>query len=74
MPEAAGELDTAFRGLAARAACAAAVKARSRLDVSEVRELLQRLSNLENPTHCPHGRPLLVRLSRARVEGLFHRR
>jgi len=60
--------------LCARAACAAAVKARRVLDESEVRELMARLSTLKNPTHCPHGRPLLVKLSRERVEGLFHRR
>jgi len=60
--------------LCARAACAAAVKARRVLDETEVRALMTRLGSLKNPTHCPHGRPLLVKLSRERVEGLFHRR
>ncbi|MDW7709517.1 MAG: DNA mismatch repair endonuclease MutL [Deferrisomatales bacterium] len=59
--------------LARRAACAAAVKARACLDPSEVGELLARLETLRHPTHCPHGRPLLVRLTRRQVEGMFHR-
>jgi DNA mismatch repair protein MutL len=58
---------------ARRAACAAAVKARDLLDPSEVDALLAQLETLRNPTHCPHGRPLLVQLSRRDLEGLFHR-
>jgi len=58
---------------ARRAACAAAVKARAGLDPSEVDALLAQLEGLRNPTHCPHGRPLLVHLSRRDLEGLFHR-
>lgn len=60
--------------LAARAACAAAVKAGAALHASEASELLRRLGRLKHPTHCPHGRPLLVRLTRADLEKLFHRR
>jgi DNA mismatch repair protein MutL len=59
---------------ARRAACSAAVKARAALVSSEVRELLRRLEGLRNPTHCPHGRPLLARLSVKDLEGLFHRK
>ncbi len=60
--------------LARRAACAAAVKARQALDASEAEELLRRLGGLRNPSHCPHGRPLVVRLDRRGLEALFHRR
>ncbi len=60
--------------LARRAACAAAVKARQALDPSEAEELLRRLGGLRNPSHCPHGRPLVVRLDRRGLEALFHRR
>ncbi len=59
---------------AARAACSAAVKARRRLTPSEVVALLTQLGGLQNPTHCPHGRPLILRLGREAVERLFHRR
>jgi DNA mismatch repair protein MutL len=60
--------------LAARAACAGAVKAGSSLLPSEAAELLRRLECLRNPTHCPHGRPLLVRLTRGELEKMFLRR
>jgi DNA mismatch repair protein MutL len=59
---------------ARRAACSAAVKARAVLVASEIEALLERLDGLKNPSHCPHGRPLLLRLSRKDVEGMFHRR
>jgi DNA mismatch repair protein MutL len=72
--EARGGVDDAREALAARAACAAAVKARRQMTPSEVRELLTQLAALENPTHCPHGRPLVLKLSRERIESLFHRR
>lgn len=60
--------------LAARAACAGAVKAGSALLASEASELLRRLGHLRNPTHCPHGRPLLARLTRGELERMFHRK
>ncbi|MDF1554891.1 MAG: DNA mismatch repair endonuclease MutL [Deferrisomatales bacterium] len=59
---------------AKRAACAAAVKARARLEPSEVAALLRDLEGLRNPTHCPHGRPLLCRLPRGEIEARFHRK
>ncbi|WP_025322863.1 DNA mismatch repair endonuclease MutL [Deferrisoma camini] len=60
--------------LARRAACAAAVKARRALDASEAEALLRALSAARHPSHCPHGRPLVVRLGRKELEGMFHRR
>jgi DNA mismatch repair protein MutL len=71
--EGGGEGRDGLEAAARRAACAAAVKARSALVGSEVAELLRRLEGLRNPSHCPHGRPLLVRLSRREIEALFHR-
>ncbi|MBI5015647.1 MAG: DNA mismatch repair endonuclease MutL [Deltaproteobacteria bacterium] len=58
---------------AARAACSGAVKARSALLASEASELLARLGRLRHPTHCPHGRPLFVRMTREELERMFHR-
>ncbi len=69
-----GEPERRREAAARRLACAGAVKAKKALLPSEARELLARLEGLRHPTHCPHGRPLLVRLSRAEVEGMFHRR
>ncbi|GAB6063121.1 DNA mismatch repair endonuclease MutL [Deferrisoma palaeochoriense] len=60
--------------VARRAACAAAVKARRALEASEAHALLSALGRCRHPTHCPHGRPLVVRLGRKELEGMFHRR
>ncbi len=60
--------------LARRAACAAAVKARSALDASEAEALVRSLAAARHPSHCPHGRPLVIRLGRKELEGMFHRR
>jgi len=44
-------------------ACRAAVKANQPLDRSEMARLLQDLSAAETPYFCPHGRPVVSRLS-----------
>ncbi|GAB4255848.1 MAG: DNA mismatch repair endonuclease MutL [Deferrisomatales bacterium] len=59
---------------ARRAACAGAVKARHALTASEVQALVRRLGGLRHPSHCPHGRPVLIRIPRGEVESRFHRR
>jgi DNA mismatch repair protein MutL len=60
--------------LAARAACSGAVKARKALVASEVEALLRRLDELPVSASCPHGRPTALRLSRADLERMFHRK
>ncbi len=69
-----GDPERALEHAARRAACSAAVKARRALDRSEAEALVSRLEALDNPGHCPHGRPLMVRLGRSDLEGMFHRR
>lgn len=54
-------------------ACKAAVKAHDRLSEEEVTILLDRLTGLTNPFHCPHGRPVALRLSREDIEKRFGR-
>ena len=54
-------------------ACKAAVKAHDRLSEDEIRQLLERLTTLTNPYHCPHGRPVAVKLSKQEIEKLFGR-
>ena len=54
-------------------ACKAAVKAHDRLGEAEIRQLLHDLQRLEDPYHCPHGRPVVVRLSRRELEKRFRR-
>lgn len=54
-------------------ACKAAVKAHDLLHESEMQRLLGDLQKLENPYHCPHGRPIIVRMSRYELEKKFKR-
>jgi DNA mismatch repair protein MutL len=54
-------------------ACKAAVKAHDLLHESEMIKLLQDLQQLENPYHCPHGRPIIVRMSKYELEKKFKR-
>jgi DNA mismatch repair protein MutL len=35
--------------------------------------VVDKLLEMENVTYCPHGRPVLVKLSRQQVEKLFSR-
>jgi len=44
----------------AQAACKAAVKARDRLSLVEVEQLVSALASSEMPYTCPHGRPTLI--------------
>ena len=54
-------------------ACKAAVKAHDTLDELEVRHLLEELQQIPNPTHCPHGRPVLLKISKYEIEKDFKR-
>ena len=54
-------------------ACKAAVKAHDRLTDLEIRRLITDLGSLENPYTCPHGRPVIIRLSRLELEKKFKR-
>jgi len=54
-------------------ACKAAVKAHDRLSDLEIRRLITDLGSLENPYTCPHGRPVIIRISRLELEKKFKR-
>ena len=54
-------------------ACKAAVKAHDILSYDEMCELLKQLQVLRDPYHCPHGRPVILRLSRKDIEKMFRR-
>ena len=55
-------------------ACREAIKAGDSLEFSEVERLLNHLDFKGMELTCPHGRPVVVRLSRAEVDRLFKRR
>ena len=53
--------------------CKAAVKGNTKLPASEAQELIHKLMALENPYHCPHGRPTIIRMSKQEIEKRFKR-
>ena len=53
--------------------CKAAVKGNMRLSAREVEALIGELLQLENPYHCPHGRPTIIAMSRRELEKKFKR-
>ena len=53
--------------------CKAAVKGNNALSREEAEALLKELLKLENPYTCPHGRPTMIRMSKADLEKKFKR-
>ena len=53
--------------------CKAAVKGNSRLSVAEIDSLIGELLTLENPYHCPHGRPTIISMTKRELEKKFKR-
>jgi DNA mismatch repair protein MutL len=56
-----------------RMACHTAVRGGERVTVERARLLLAELDAAIAAHSCPHGRPVWIRISRARLESLFHR-
>jgi DNA mismatch repair protein MutL len=54
-------------------ACKAAIKAGDRLAPEEIHALLQRRHLIDDPHHCPHGRPAAVIFSREELDRHFKR-
>lgn len=53
--------------------CKAAVKGNQKLSYEEASALIAQLMKLENPFHCPHGRPVTIELSKYEIEKKFKR-
>ncbi|MGI6010386.1 MAG: DNA mismatch repair endonuclease MutL [Ruminococcus sp.] len=54
-------------------ACKAAVKGNQTMTAAEAQNLIDQLLKLENPYHCPHGRPTIISMSRYELEKKFKR-
>ena len=54
-------------------ACHSVARAGDTLALSEMETLVERLLRCENPMHCPHGRPTIVRLEPDQLARLFKR-
>jgi len=66
-------VDEAIKRIAATMACHAAVKAHDQLTPEKMAHILEELRRTAYSTICPHGRPVMLRLSRREVEKNFER-
>lgn len=66
-------VDEALRRLAATMACHAAVKANDPLTREKMQYLLDELRRTSHSSVCPHGRPVVLRLTRREIERNFER-
>ena len=60
--------------IAVSLACHSAVKAGAHLHKEEMESLVAALFRSDNPMRCPHGRPIVVTISRESLERSFGRR
>ena len=54
-------------------ACKAAIKANHRLSTSEMETLVRNVFRLKNINTCPHGRPIVITMSKKEIEKEFKR-
>jgi DNA mismatch repair protein MutL len=54
-------------------ACHSVTVAGERLEAGEMQTLVERLRACENPMHCPHGRPTMIRLGHDDIARMFKR-
>ena len=53
--------------------CKAAVKGNNKLSAQEMDALIGELLSLDNPYHCPHGRPTIIAMTKRELEKKFKR-
>jgi DNA mismatch repair protein MutL len=66
-------VEEALRRIAATTACHAAVKANDPLTREKMTHILDELRETAYSTVCPHGRPVMLRLTRREIEKNFER-
>ena len=66
-------VEDALRRIAATMACHAAVKANYPLTLEKMRYILTELRRTAYSSVCPHGRPVVLRMSRREIEKNFQR-
>jgi DNA mismatch repair protein MutL len=65
--------EDALRKIAATMACHAAVKANYSLTMEKMRYILEELRRTAYSSVCPHGRPVVLRITRREIEKNFQR-
>jgi DNA mismatch repair protein MutL len=66
-------IEEALRRIAATMACHAAVKANDALTLDKMHHILKELRRTAHSSVCPHGRPVVLRLTRREIERNFLR-
>jgi DNA mismatch repair protein MutL len=66
-------VEDALRRIAATMACHAAVKANYPLTMEKMRFILEELRRTAYSSVCPHGRPVVLRITRREIEKKFQR-
>jgi DNA mismatch repair protein MutL len=66
-------VEDALRGIAATMACHAAVKANYPLTMEKMHYILEELRRTAYSSVCPHGRPVVLRITRREIEKNFQR-
>jgi DNA mismatch repair protein MutL len=69
----ASKVEEVLKRIAATMACHAAVKANYALTMEKMAHILEELRRTAYSTICPHGRPVMLRLTRREVEKNFQR-
>jgi DNA mismatch repair protein MutL len=65
--------DSLFDEVLHMAACKAAIKAGARLTNTEIEQLIADKDTVDNSSHCPHGRPTVLKFTLAELEKQFKR-
>jgi len=66
-------IDRYFEDTIIKRACKEAIKAKDRLEHSEIKKLIDEIHTLTPPLTCPHGRPILLTMSKYEIEKHFKR-
>jgi DNA mismatch repair protein MutL len=66
-------MDEIHAEIAASLACRAAIKINMPLTSEKMRWLVDELMKMENPATCPHGRPIILRITAREIEKGFQR-
>ncbi|MEJ8553307.1 DNA mismatch repair endonuclease MutL [Tepidibacter sp. Z1-5] len=54
-------------------ACKSAIKANDRIENIEINNLIEKLKRCNNSYTCPHGRPVIVEMTKKEIEKMFKR-
>ena len=66
-------IDSAKQRLIYTIACKAAIKANNRLSQIEMETLVDKIYSFKNINTCPHGRPIMISMSKTKIEKEFGR-